>query len=93
MANGLEQQKKAVACGHWPLYRFNPDLEDVGKNPLIIDSKDPSIDFAENRYRTLKRVNPSEADELMTLSQKNVVKSWRFTKGLQQSFEPIQEEK
>ncbi len=98
MANGLEQQKKAVACGHWPLYRFNPDLEDAGKNPLIIDSKDPSIDFAEyalgeNRYRTLKRVNPAEADELMELSQKDVLKSWRFIKGLQQSLEPIKDEK
>jgi pyruvate-ferredoxin/flavodoxin oxidoreductase len=98
MANGLEQQKKAVACGHWPLYRFNPDLDKEGKNPLIIDSKEPTISFdeyalGENRYRTLKRVNPAEADELMALSQKDVLKSWRFLKGLQQSLEPIEDEK
>ncbi len=64
MAMGLEQQKKAVACGHWPLYRFNPDLVEQGKNPLSIDSKEPSIDFeeyamGENRYRSLKRMNPA----------------------------------
>ena len=98
MANGIDQQKKAVACAHWPLYRFNPDLEKDGKNPLIIDSKEPTITFdeyalGENRYRTLKRVNPAEADELMALSQKDVLKSWRFLKGLQQSLEPIEDEK
>lgn len=98
MANGIEQQKKAVACGHWPLYRFNPDLETEGKNPLIIDSKEPTISFdeyalGENRYRTLKRVNPAEADELMALSQKDVLKSWRFIKGLQQSLEPVDDKK
>jgi len=94
MALGLEQQKKAVACGHWPLYRFNPDLEAEGKNPLIIDSKaDPTISFeeyalGENRYRTLKRVNPSKADELLALSQKDVLKSWKFLKSLAAALEP-----
>ncbi len=93
MAKGIEQTKKAVASGHWPLYRFNPLLEDEGKNPLLIDSKDPSISFeeyalGENRYRTLKRVNPDQADQLMEQSQKDVIKSWKFLKGLQQSMEP-----
>ncbi|MBB5347597.1 pyruvate:ferredoxin (flavodoxin) oxidoreductase [Desulfoprunum benzoelyticum] len=93
MAKGLEQQKKAVACGHWPLYRYNPDLEDQGKNPLIIDSKDPSITFeeyalGENRYRALKMVNPTEADALMAQSQKDVLRSWKFLKGRAQAMEP-----
>ena len=86
MAMGLEQQKKAVACGHWPLYRYNPQLEDEGKNPLHIDSKEPTISFAdyalgENRYRMLKMTNPSMADELMEMSQKDVTKAWKFLKG------------
>jgi pyruvate-ferredoxin/flavodoxin oxidoreductase len=93
MAKGLEQQSRAVASGHWPLYRYNPDLEDEGKNPLTIDSKEPSISFeeyalGENRYRTLKRVNPDHSDELMAQSQKDVLKSWKFLKGRQQSLEP-----
>ncbi|MFH0785199.1 MAG: pyruvate:ferredoxin (flavodoxin) oxidoreductase [Pseudomonadota bacterium] len=93
MALGLEQQKKAVACGHWPLYRFNPDLEAQGKNPLIIDSKEPTISFddyalGENRYRTLKRVNPSQADQLLAASQKDVLKGWKFLKSLAVALEP-----
>ncbi len=94
MALGLEQQKKAVACGHWPLYRFNPDLEAQGKNPLIIDSKkEPTITFeeyalGENRYRTLKRVNPDQADDLLAQSQRDVLKSWKFLKSLAGALEP-----
>lgn len=86
MAMGLEQQKKAVECGHWSLFRYNPDLEAEGKNPMIIDSKEPTITFAdyamnENRYRMLKLANPEHADELMAMSQKDVDKSWKLLKG------------
>jgi len=86
LALGLEQQKKAVACGHWPLYRYNPELEKEGKNPLSIDSKEPSIKFeeyalAENRYRMLKMTNPEMADELMAQSQNDVNKAWKFLQG------------
>jgi pyruvate-ferredoxin/flavodoxin oxidoreductase len=93
LALGLEQQKKAVACGHWPLYRYNPELEAVGKNPLHIDSKAPSMPFAEyalneNRYRMLKMMNPEHADELMALSQKDVDKGWRFLEGREKALEP-----
>lgn len=99
MALGLEQQKKAVACGHWPLYRYNPELEDQHKNPLIIDSKkEPTISFAdyalgENRYRMLKRVNADSADRLMAESQKDVLKGWKFLKSLAAALEPEAEEK
>ena len=69
-----------------PLYRFNPDLEDEGKNPLHIDSKAASIPFSEyalneNRYRMLKMMNPDHADELMAMAQKDVEKAWRFLEG------------
>ncbi len=93
LALGLEQQKKAVACGHWPLYRYNPELEAAGKNPLHIDSKAPSIPFAdyalnENRYRMLKMMNPEHADELMELAQKDVEKGWKFLEGRASALEP-----
>ena len=86
MAMGLEQQKKAVECGHWSLFRYNPDLEAEGKNPMIIDSKEPTIPFSEyalneNRYRMLKLANPTMADELMAASQKDVDKAWKLLKG------------
>ncbi len=94
MATAHEQQKKAVACGHWPLYRYNPQLEDEGKNPLIIDSKEPTIPFAEyamgeNRYRMLKMTNPKMADTLMKESQKDVDKAWKALKG---RFKALEEE-
>ncbi len=97
MAKGLDQQKKAVASGHWPLYRYNPDLEDQGKNPLSIDSKEPTITFdeyamGENRYRSLKLVNPDNAAALMAESQKDVLKSWNFLKGRAQALEPAKDE-
>jgi pyruvate-ferredoxin/flavodoxin oxidoreductase len=93
LAKGIDQQKLAVACGHWPLYRYNPDLEAEGKNPLHIDSKAPSIPFAEyalneNRYRMLKMMNPEHADELMEMSQKDVVKAWKFLEGRVKALEP-----
>jgi len=93
MAQGLEQQKKAVDCGHWPLYRYNPMLEESSKNPLIIDSKAPSSSFAdyamnENRYRALKLTNPDMFDELMGMAQKDVDKAWKFLDGRRKALEP-----
>ncbi|WP_417908847.1 pyruvate:ferredoxin (flavodoxin) oxidoreductase [Candidatus Electronema sp. PJ] len=92
LKSGLEQQKKAVACGHWPLYRYNPMLEEQGKNPLIIDSKEPTIKFAEyalneNRYRQLKMANPAQCDALMEASQKDVERSWKFLQSRFKSLE------
>jgi len=70
MRTGLENQKRAVQSGHFPLYRYNPDLLKEGKNPLQLDSKPPKIsysDFAsqENRFRVLQATNPERAKRLM----------------------------
>ena len=70
MRKGLEQQKNAVASGIWPLYRYNPALAEQGKNPLTIDSKDPTIsvqDYAyqETRYRMLVQADEARAELLM----------------------------
>jgi pyruvate-ferredoxin/flavodoxin oxidoreductase len=70
MRKGLEQQKLAVQSGIWPLYRYNPQLALEGKNPLTIDSKEPSIpleDYAynETRYRMLLQSDESRAEFLM----------------------------
>ncbi len=97
MANGLEQQKKAVTCGHWPLYRFHPELDDAGKNPLVIDSKEPTMDFkdyilSENRYKMLKLINPTESDELIAQAEKDAMKAWNFLKGRRDSLEPAKED-
>ena len=73
MTTAVEGQKRAVACGHWPLVRYNPMLAEQGKNPLQLDSKDPSITleeyaYGENRYRVLKKSNPEAAAKLMARS-------------------------
>ncbi len=78
MTTGYEEQKKAVACGHWPLYRFDPRLKDEGKNPLQLDSKAATMTFEEyayneNRYRALKQSKPEAAAELMKLANQDAV--------------------
>ncbi|MEN8141186.1 MAG: pyruvate:ferredoxin (flavodoxin) oxidoreductase [Thermodesulfobacteriota bacterium] len=93
MMKGLDQQRMAAACGHWPLYSYNPDLEEQGKNPLKIVSKEPTIKFeeyalTENRYRMLKMMNPEHADELMAQSQKDVDRSLKFLHGRAAALEP-----
>ena len=68
---GLSQQeeKNAVEAGYWQLYRYNPALREQGKNPFILDSKEPTGDFrqyllGENRYASLKLSFPEKAEEL-----------------------------
>jgi len=87
MSKGIEAMKKAVACGYWPLYRYNPELEAQGKNPLIINSKDPSIPFEdyayrENRYKALKVSNPEVAKELMKQAEADIMRKWKLLKHM-----------
>jgi pyruvate-ferredoxin/flavodoxin oxidoreductase len=94
MSKGIECQKKAVACGHWPLYRYNPELRAQGKNPLVIDSKDPSLPVAEyiygeNRYRMLRTANPDLAARLLRRTEEDVKRRWEFLKYVAaMSFRP-----
>ncbi|WP_188151313.1 pyruvate:ferredoxin (flavodoxin) oxidoreductase [Teredinibacter waterburyi] len=81
MSEGMQQQKLAVKCGYWPLYRYNPDLHSAGSNPFILDSLRPDrplTDYTdrENRYKVLRVKNPSEADRLMAMAQKVVNQKW-----------------
>ncbi|NLE00012.1 MAG: pyruvate:ferredoxin (flavodoxin) oxidoreductase, partial [Fibrobacter sp.] len=50
MIDGYGEQKRAVESGHWPLYRYNPDLALKGQNPLLLDSKDPTISLSDYVY-------------------------------------------
>ncbi len=79
MRKGLDQQKAAVNSGFWPLYRYNPDLAEAGKNPLTVDSKDPSIPLSdyvynETRYRMLVQVDEQRAEMLLKNAQEDVRK-------------------
>jgi len=82
MAFGLDQQKKAVLSGYWPLMRYNPALRLEGKNPFQLDSKAPSIPlkqyaYQEARYTMLLRSDPEAARELLKLAQDDVERQWR----------------
>jgi len=82
MSMGLEQQKKAVLSGYWPLMRYNPALRLEGKNPFLLDSKAPSIPlkqyaYQEARYTMLVRSDPEEARALLKLAQDDVERQWR----------------
>ncbi|MDN3515185.1 MAG: pyruvate:ferredoxin (flavodoxin) oxidoreductase [Candidatus Brocadia sp.] len=93
MSRGIEQQKKAVASGYWPLYRYNPQLEAQGKNPLVLDSKDPSVSFEEyaykeNRYRALKASNPEVAAALMKQAEAEIQRRWKLLKH-QAAWSPV----
>ena len=87
MSKGLEAQKKAVETGHWPLFRFNPELRAEGKNPFTIDSKEPVVPFmefanGENRFKQLLRKNPDVAKTLFDQAQKNVKLKYALYKQL-----------
>ena len=75
LSNHQNVQRKAVECGYFPIFRYDPRLAQEGKNPLQIDMKEPDYskfrDFvlAENRFSRLSAVNPEHADELLTKSQ------------------------
>ncbi|MGC8844243.1 MAG: pyruvate:ferredoxin (flavodoxin) oxidoreductase [Candidatus Hydrogenedens sp.] len=80
---GLEQQKKAVATGHWQLVRYNPLLLNEGKNPLQLDSKGPSMPlqeyvYNETRYKMLSLSNPEMAKTLLDEAQRDVKMRWKL---------------
>jgi pyruvate-ferredoxin/flavodoxin oxidoreductase len=87
MRYGMNQQKAAVLSGHWPLFRYNPDLLKEGKHPLELDSKAPSLPlkkyaYNETRYTMLAHSDPGRAKELLALAQEDVLARWRFYEHL-----------
>ena len=87
LVHGMEQQKKAVQSGYWPLIRYNPDLAKNNKNPLQIDSKAPSLPldqyiYNETRYSMLKLSNPEQAQKLLALAEEDVAARWKLYQHL-----------
>jgi pyruvate-ferredoxin/flavodoxin oxidoreductase len=78
---GLEQQKAAVASGYWPLFRNNPDLVALGKNPFQLDSREPKLPleeymYKEGRFRMLTKSHPERAAKLLELAKSDVAAQW-----------------
>jgi pyruvate-ferredoxin/flavodoxin oxidoreductase len=82
MGTAMQNQKAAVDSGHWPLYRYSPDLETEGKNPFKLDSKGlkiPLKDYAymETRYKMLTKSHPTEAAVMIKEAQADVLRRWK----------------
>jgi pyruvate-ferredoxin/flavodoxin oxidoreductase len=81
LARSLDQAKLAVQSGHWPMYRYDPRLAEQGQNPLIIESKEPSIPISqyaynETRYKMLTQLDEARAEELMRAAQHDAKSRW-----------------
>jgi pyruvate-ferredoxin/flavodoxin oxidoreductase len=81
MSDGLDQQYRAVASGHWPLMRYNPVLRPAGRNPFLLDSPRPRMSLATYRQRELRfragaNVDPERADRLSELAQQTARLRW-----------------
>ena len=94
MGKAQTEEAEAVACGYWHLWRYNPALEAEGKNPFLLDSKEPQWDKfqsflkGEVRYSSLMKQFPVEAAELFQAAEKNA--KWRYNnyKRLSITMEP-----
>ena len=83
MTTAMQNQKAAVESGQWLLYRYHPEREKQGENPLQLDSRRPKIPveeymYMENRFKMLKKSNPAEAKRLLKEAQQDVNLRWKF---------------
>ena len=82
MGKSQAEEAKAVSCGYWHLWRYNPMLEAEGKNPFTLDSKEPNWDEFEDflkgevRYASVLKQYPDEAEELFKAAKENAL--WRY---------------
>ncbi len=87
MRDGLDQQYRAVASGHWPLIRYDPAVRSAGGNPFLLDSPRPRMRLAdyrkgELRFRALANADPAEAERLQALAQQASDLRWREYEAL-----------
>lgn len=87
MGTTVAEEKKAVEAGYWHLYRHNPLLKEEGKNPFILDSKEPSGSFqdfilGEVRYAQLSSTFPDIADELFKVAEHHALERYQTYKRL-----------
>lgn len=87
MNNTISEEKKAVDTGYWHLWRYNPELKEEGKNPFILDSKEPTgkvSDFmnGENRYLMLKQAYPEIAEKLFAKAEKDMAERYENYKRM-----------
>ncbi|MEQ1528118.1 MAG: pyruvate:ferredoxin (flavodoxin) oxidoreductase [Methylococcales bacterium] len=87
LSNNHRQQNLAVKSGHWPLFRFDPGKIKQGKNPMHLDSPEPSIPYrdfvkTETRFSMLWQTHPDAAERFLAQAQQEVKNRYRFYKQL-----------
>ena len=90
MGTSIAEEKKAVDAGYWHLYRYNPELRDAGKNPFLLESKEPTESFkdfllGEVRYTQLKTTFPEVAEELFNAAENHANDRYEAYKRLADS--------
>ena len=93
MVNCQAEMKKAVDCGYWNMFRFNPALKAEGKNPFIMDSKAPTTSYKEfilneARYSSLTRSFPERAEELFEQAEKASKARYEHLQKLSDLYDP-----
>lgn len=81
MGTSMYEMKKAVDAGYWHLWRYDPRLKEQGKNPFILDSKEPTSSFqdflkGEIRYSSLRTMFPEVADEMFAIAEKHAYEKY-----------------
>ncbi len=90
MTKSQQEMDKAVKAGYWHLYRFNPELKKEGKNPFILDSKEPNLDLfkdfimSEVRYNSLAKLFPATAEALFKKTQEDAKGRYEIYKRMAQ---------
>lgn len=99
MGEAMDEEKRAVDCGYWALWRYNPILMDQGKNPFHLDSREPKGDFrsflmGEVRFSSLAKLFPRTAEELFAKTEEDAKNRRKSYVRMQKSFDlEIQEHK
>ena len=91
MGRSIANEEQAVKCGYWHLYRYNPTLKEEGKNPFILDSKEPTESFrdflmGQVRYAAIAKQYPEVAEELFEMTEENAKERYEIYKMLAQQL-------
>ena len=94
MGSSQHEEAKAVKTGYFHLFRYNPALKKEGKNPFILDSKAPTLEYeeflnGETRYTALMQSEPEKAKELFKRAQEDAMAQYEKLLRLQKYYEPM----
>jgi pyruvate-ferredoxin/flavodoxin oxidoreductase len=95
LSQQLAQQKAAVQCGHWPLFRYDPRRKASGQNPMQLDCKPPSLPlknylYNETRFTVLVQNHPAVAEQLLLEAEKEVAERWKRYEQLAAEWTPTE---